>query len=112
MDLDRLISPRAKSLDASGIRRVFELGATMNDPINLSIGQPDFPVPASVKDAAIDAIQNDRNGYSMTGGIPELRDRCASWIASDLGWPDASTDAGRSELGVAVTSGTSGRSSS
>ena len=108
MDLDRLISPRAKSLDASGIRRVFELGATMNDPINLSIGQPDFPVPASVKDAAIAAIREDRNGYSMTGGIPELRDRCASWIASDLGWPDASTDAGRSELGVAVTSGTSG----
>ncbi len=108
MDMDRLISPRAKSLDASGIRRVFELGATMNDPINLSIGQPDFPVPDAVKQAAIDAIREDRNGYSMTGGIPELRDRCASWIADDLGWPDASTDAGRKQLGVAVTSGTSG----
>lgn len=108
MDIDRLISPRAKSLDSSGIRRVFELGATLNDPINLSIGQPDFPVPDAVKQAAIEAIQNDRNGYSMTGGIQELRDRCASWIAADLGWPDASTADGRGQIGISVTSGTSG----
>ncbi len=38
-----LVSQRARSIDASGIRKVFDLAAKMKDPINLSIGQPDFP---------------------------------------------------------------------
>ena len=43
--------------DSSGIRKVFDLAAKMKNPINLSIGQPDFDVPPTVKQAAIDAIQ-------------------------------------------------------
>ena len=49
LSLSRLISRRAQSMDASGIRRVFDLAAKMKDPINLSIGQPDFPVPTVMK---------------------------------------------------------------
>ncbi len=37
---DDLISSRALELDISGIRKVFELGAKLKDPINFSIGQP------------------------------------------------------------------------
>jgi len=44
--------------DASGIRKVFDLGAKTGDPINLSIGQPDFDVPEPVRRAAIDAIES------------------------------------------------------
>lgn len=108
LDFDRLVSARAKALDASGIRRVFELGATLDNPINLSIGQPDFPVPDAVKRAAIDAINDNRNGYTMTQGVHELQARCAQWISRDLGWPNAVTPGGRDDLGVAITSGTSG----
>ena len=56
LDFDSLISHRARSIDASGIRRIFELGVKLEDPINLSIGQPDFPVPREIKDAVIEAI--------------------------------------------------------
>ncbi|TVQ61220.1 MAG: aminotransferase class I/II-fold pyridoxal phosphate-dependent enzyme [Phycisphaerales bacterium] len=106
MDTARLVSSRAKGIDASGIRRVFELGAKLKDPINLSIGQPDFPVPAGIKRAAIEAIEQDRNGYTLTQGIPELRARIASHLEGDLGWTGLeSPDSG---LGVCVTSGTSG----
>ncbi len=45
------IAERMRLLDASGIRKVFDLAAKMTDPINLSIGQPDFDVPQAVKDA-------------------------------------------------------------
>ncbi len=101
MDIDRLLSPRARSIDASGIRRVFELGAKLKDPINLSIGQPDFPVPEAIKNAVIDAVRFDRNGYTLTQGIPELRARIEAHLEATLGWP-------RGEYGVLVTSGTSG----
>ncbi len=107
MDIDRLISERARSVSASGIRRVFELGARLKDPINLSIGQPDFAVPAQIKRAAIDAINADHNGYTLTQGVPALRARAARHIASDLGWPADSGEAAAS-VGVIITSGTLG----
>jgi aspartate aminotransferase/aminotransferase len=46
----------------------------LKDPINLSIGQPDFDVAKPVKDAAIAAISAGRNSYTQTQGIPELRE--------------------------------------
>ena len=107
MDIDRLISARAKALDTSGIRKVFELGATLKDPINLSIGQPDFPVPDELKRAAKDAIDADHNGYTLTQGIPALRARICEHLVADLGWP---RDLGQpnASTGAVVTGGTSG----
>ena len=104
MDVSRLVTDRARAVDASGIRRIFQLGAQIEDPINLSIGQPDFPVPAPIKQAAIDAIEHDQNGYTQTQGIPQLREKLIAWLGRDLGWSFGS--AGDPE--VLVTSGTSG----
>ena len=73
MDFSDFFSDRARAIDTSGIRRIFHLGAHMKDPINLSIGQPDFPVPDAIKRAAIEAIENDRNGYTLTQGIDALQ---------------------------------------
>ncbi len=111
MDIDRLISERSRGVDASGIRRVFELGAKLKDPINLSIGQPDFPVPPEIKRAAVEAIESDRNGYSLTQGIPVLRERIATHLAADVGWkidPGAKLDPKGGAPGLLVASGTSG----
>ncbi len=102
LDLERLFTPRVKSIDASGIRRAFELGASIQDPINLSIGQPDFPVDDRIKRAAVKAIEGDRNGYSLTQGLPELRSAIWSHLSKDVGWtPSDSSD-------LIVTSGTTG----
>jgi aminotransferase len=103
LDLDSLISDRAEAIDVSGIRRVFELGASLANPINLSIGQPDFPVPQPLKQATIDAIANDRNGYTLTQGAPELLSAISKHLGEDIGWEVPSDD-----LGLMVTSGTSG----
>ncbi len=103
LSIDSLISQRALSIDASGIRRVFDLGAKLVDPINLSIGQPDFPVPKEMKDAAIAAIESDRNGYTVTQGIPALHSALWSHLNRTLGWSGPNDD-----LGLVVTSGTSG----
>ncbi len=103
LDIDALISDRAHAIDVSGIRRVFELGAQLENPINLSIGQPNFPVPQQIKQAAIKAIEDDRNGYTLTQGTPELLDAISAHLADDVSWTVPSDD-----LGVMVTSGTSG----
>ena len=70
-----LLAKRTGRVDSSGIRRVFELARSMKDPINLSIGQPDFDVPDTVKAAAIDAIESGHNSYTPTNGIVPLREQ-------------------------------------
>ncbi len=93
------LADRTRLFDASGIRKVFDLGAKLKDPINLSIGQPDFDVPAPVRQAAIDAIQSRKNGYALTQGMPVLREKLQSQIRKQYGHDDRE---------VFVTSGTSG----
>ncbi len=103
MDFNEFFSDRARAIDTSGIRRIFHLGAHMTDPVNLSIGQPDFPVPDAIKRATIDAIENDKNGYTLTQGIDELQSAIASHLKEDLGWDVPGGDAS-----ILVTGGTSG----
>ncbi len=100
--MEHRLAARASSMDASGIRRVFDLARTLKDPINLSIGQPDFPVPEPMKRAAIEAIRSDQNGYTVTQGIEALRSRISRYLADDVGWSIGD------ETGLLITSGTSG----
>lgn len=93
------ISARSRAFDSSGIRKVFDLAAKMKDPINLSIGQPDFDVPPPVKQACIDAIQQGKNAYSLTQGILPLRERLKQVIDRQYGHNDRE---------VFISSGTSG----
>lgn len=105
MDIAALIADRSRRIDASGIRRVFELGQSLADPINLSIGQPDYPVPEPIKQAAIEAIERDRNGYTVTQGARALVERIERHLAWDLGWSGFGEASGPTVL---TTSGTSG----
>jgi len=81
--------PRAP-VESSGIRKVFELGRSLKDPVNLSIGQPDFDVPAPIKAAAHAAIDAGRNGYTVTQGIPELRAKLLTGVRRRYHTPTAS----------------------
>ena len=56
---------RVKCIEASGIRRIWQMAATMKDPVNFSIGEPDFPAPEAVKEAAVKAIRDNRNNYTV-----------------------------------------------
>lgn len=69
---DRWIADRMKKIDASGIRKVFDLAANMANPINMSIGQPHFDTPEPIKQALEKAVEEGRNAYSQTQGIKPL----------------------------------------
>lgn len=96
---EQWISERLKRIDASGIRKVFDLAATMDHPINLSIGQPHFDTPQPVKDALCQAVQDGRNAYSQTQGIAPLREVLTNQVREQFGHDDRE---------VFITSGTSG----
>lgn len=72
-----MIADRMSKINISGIRKVFDLAAKLKDPVNLSIGQPHFDMPDEVKQTAVQAIEDGFNKYTMTQGIPELREACA-----------------------------------
>ena len=93
------IADRTTTFDASGIRKVFDLAAKLKDPVNLSIGQPDFDVPESIQDAAIEAIRGGKNAYSPTQGIAPLREAIRQEIDQQYGHADRD---------VFISSGTSG----
>ena len=62
---------RAKALESEG-----------KSIINLGIGQPDFPTPPHVVEAAIKALRDGHHGYTPANGIPELRRA----VSDDLAW--------------------------
>ncbi|HBF34709.1 TPA: aspartate aminotransferase [Candidatus Sumerlaeota bacterium] len=93
-----MISQPSQSISASGIRKVFDLAQTLKDPINLSIGQPDFDVPDPVKQSAIDAITQGKNRYTVTQGIPQIHQRLREEHAKH----------GYSPEDILITSGVSG----
>ena len=96
---DAWIADRMSRIEASGIRKAFEMARSMKDPINLSIGLPDFDVAGPVKAAAVEAIENGRNQYTLTTGLPELRNKLQAVVDAEFSHADRQ---------VMVTSGTSG----
>ncbi len=93
------LADRTRLFDASGIRKVFDLGAKLTNPINLSIDQPDFDTPEAVRQAAIAAIESRKNGYALSQGMPILREKLQSAVDRQFGHADRE---------LFVTSGTSG----
>ena len=89
MDAERFLARRTAAMSASGIRRIFDLAATLRDPIDFSMGQPDFPVPENIKRSAAEAIRADRNGYTVTHGLSDLREAIQPRIQREFDWqPD------------------------
>jgi aspartate aminotransferase/aminotransferase len=86
-------------MDSSGIRKVFDLAANLKDPINLSIGLPDFDVPEAAKTAMKAAVDDGKNRYTPSGGIPDLREAVRRRCGERHGFEPGD---------VMITSGTSG----
>jgi len=76
-------SDRIQKIDSSEIRKIFDMAGKLKNPKNLSIGQPDFPVPQVVKDAMIKAIVDDKNSYTPTQGILPLREKLSEMWQKD-----------------------------
>ena len=82
LDLTSRLSQRARDVPPSGIRRFFEIAATMEDVISLGIGEPDFVSPRPIIDAAIASLNEGRTGYTANAGLLALREEIAQELSN------------------------------
>ncbi len=67
------IANRVQQIPPSGIRRFFDIAATMDDVISLGIGEPDFVTPQAVLDAGMASLRAGHTHYTSNNGTIELR---------------------------------------
>jgi len=74
------LARRVAGLKPSGIRKFFDIVATMKDVISLGIGEPDFVTPQPIMEAGINALRNGQTHYTSNAGLIELRQAIASQL--------------------------------
>ena len=84
-DLEAYLSERVRTTPPSGIRRFFEIAATMDDVISLGIGEPDFVTPQPAVQAGIEALQNGATSYTANAGRADLRAAISDELSSRYG---------------------------
>ncbi len=85
LDLAARVSERARAVPPSGIRRFFEIAATMDDVISLGIGEPDFVSPQPALDAAIASLRAGQTSYTANAGRADLREAVTADLAARYG---------------------------
>ncbi len=81
IDYSKAISDRAADIKPSGIRKFFDILETMKGVVSLTVGQPDFPTPWHIREAAVDSIQKGKTYYTSNAGTPELRREISSYLS-------------------------------
>jgi len=81
-----VLPPHIQSIPPSGIRRFFDIAATMEDVISLGIGEPDFVTPPPVIDAAVASLAAGKTGYTSNAGLLELRELIAQHLFQLYGY--------------------------
>ena len=71
--VSNLVSERITNVPPSGIRRFFDIAATMENVISLGIGEPDFDTPEPIVQAGIKSLEQGETHYSSNSGLMELR---------------------------------------
>jgi len=74
------ISRRVNQISPSGIRKFFDLLATMDGVISLGVGEPDYATPWHITEAAIESLQKGQTMYTSNMGMPELRQELARYL--------------------------------
>lgn len=74
------LSNSVQNLRPSGIRRFFDIAATMDDVVTLGIGEPDFVTPRHIVDKGIESLQRGQTAYTSNSGTIELRRAIAAYI--------------------------------
>ncbi len=77
----KFVSKRVEAVPPSGIRRYFDISATMNDVISLGIGEPDFVTPLPILQSGIESLKRGETHYTSNSGTVELRRALSGYIS-------------------------------
>ena len=82
---ERALSQRVRAVPPSGIRRFFDIIATMDDVISLGVGEPDFDTPREIVEAGVESLREGRTHYTSNFGTIELRRALAEHLQRRYG---------------------------
>ena len=81
MDYGKILNPTVvKDIKPSGIRKFFDIAASMEGVISLGVGEPDFPTPWHIRRAGIRSLEESRTRYTSNSGILELREEICTFL--------------------------------
>lgn len=78
--MSRFVAQRVHRVPPSGIRKFFDIAATMKDVISLGIGEPDFTTPPSILRAGMSAIEAGETRYTSNSGLFQLREAVSEYV--------------------------------
>ena len=84
-DSTRYMNPDILAVPKSGIRKFFDVAATMPGAISLGVGEPDFVTPYHIRNAAIDSLLDGETQYTSNWGLLSLREEIAFYMHSRYG---------------------------
>ncbi len=69
-----------RQVPPSAVRKLFDIASTLEDPVSLGIGEPDFVTPMNIREAAWESLQEGKTGYSSNIGVAPLRQAIATYL--------------------------------
>lgn len=83
--MEHLVNESVRKIQVSGIRKFSNRVVAYPNAISLTLGQPDFPTPDHIKEAAKRAIETNKTSYTHNAGLIELRRAAAAFVAARYG---------------------------
>ena len=78
------VNKQVRNIPPSGIRRFFDIAATMDDVISLGVGEPDFVTPWHIRSEAVKSLEKGRTYYTANAGLLELRREIAKYMEETI----------------------------
>ncbi len=80
IDYSKVLSSKVTDIKPSGIRKFFDILDEMKDVVGLTVGQPDFPTPWNVREAAITSLEQGKTFYTSNSGLSDFRKAIAEYL--------------------------------
>ena len=80
IDYGKVLNKTVTDIKPSGIRKFFDVAATMKDVISLGVGEPDFQTPWAIRKAGIESLQRGKTKYTSNWGLVELRQEISNYL--------------------------------
>ena len=85
IDYSRLLNRSVQQIKPSGIRKFFDIAATMGDVISLGVGEPDFQTPWIIRKAGISSLERGKTKYTSNRGLDMLRQEISNYTGVKTG---------------------------
>jgi aminotransferase len=85
INYEKILSENVKNIQFSGIRKFFDIAATVDNVISLSVGEPDFKTPWAIRRKAILSLETGHTNYTSNSGMEELRNEICKYTQNTLG---------------------------